>query len=115
MRTHPGRDAAAVPYNITHRIIMFTILLILSASMGLGIIMRRMRIIKSFSEAAQYTVYAMLLVFGLSIGSNPDVMSRLGEFGLQATVLAFAGVAGSMLAAWLLYKFTSKKKTDTRP
>lgn len=88
---------------------MFKILLLLSASAGLGFVLRNVRMTAHLSETAQYTVYVMLLVFGLSIGSNPEVMSRLGEFGLQAVILAVAGIAGSISAARLLSRVTSKK------
>lgn len=88
---------------------MFTILFLLSASTGLGYLLRRVKPVAKFGEAVQYTVFAMLFVFGIIVGSDSGLMSRLGEFSLQAIVIAVAGTAGSMLAVYLLYRFLSRK------
>ena len=88
---------------------MLHILLLLCVSMGIGFLLRQVRFVSRFSEAVQYTVYTMLLVFGLTIGSNRQVMSRLGEYGLQATLIAVAGVAGSILAIYLYNRIYERK------
>lgn len=52
----------------------------------------------------------MLFVFGVSIGSNKELVSNVGNIGLQAFILAFCGVAGSVLAASMAFSLFFKKK-----
>lgn len=88
---------------------MLIILILLSASAGLGYLLRNVRTVGKFSEAVQYTVFVMLFVFGVIVGSDGNLMSNLGKFSLQALLLAAAGTAGSVLAAYLLHRILSRK------
>ena len=93
---------------------MFKILSVLAAGAVLGLLLRRISIVRRFGGALQYTVYAMLFVLGLSIGTNPGIMSRLGETGLQALLLASAGIAGSILAVLIAGRLFPERKEDRR-
>ena len=93
---------------------MFKILSVLAAGAVLGLLLRRISIARRFGGALQYTVYAMLFVLGLSVGTNPGIMSRLGEIGLQALLLASAGIAGSILAVLIAGKLFPERKEDRR-
>lgn len=88
---------------------MLIILILLSASAGLGYLLRDLRFIGKFSESVQYTVFVMLFVFGVIVGSDGSLMSNLGKYSLQALLIAAAGTAGSVLAAYLLYRILSRK------
>ena len=93
---------------------MFKILSVLAAGAVLGLLLRRISIVRRFGGALQYTVYAMLFVLGLSVGTNPGIMSRLGETGLQALLLASAGIAGSILAVLIAGRLFPERKEDRR-
>lgn len=88
---------------------MFKILILLAVSVALGYSLRKVKFVARFSDTVQYTVYVMLFVFGLTIGSNPHVMDNLGEFGLQAVILAASGIAGSIVFIYLFNRLTTKK------
>ena len=51
----------------------------------------------------------MLFVFGITIGANKTLVDNIGDFGLQAALLAGCGVLGSLLASYIAYKFLSEK------
>ena len=59
-----------------------------------------------------YTVFLLLFVLGVTIGSNRLIVDNLFSFGWQAALLALSATVGSILASWLVLKlfFTSKKK-----
>ena len=89
---------------------MLIILILLSVSAGLGYLMRKLRPVARFSGAVRYTVFAMLFVFGIIVGSDSGLMSNLGEFSLQATIIALAGIVGSISATCLLNRISSGKE-----
>lgn len=51
---------------------------------------------------------ALLFLFGISIGGNKELVSKLHSFGAVALAVAVATVCGSVIGGWLLWKFRSK-------
>lgn len=58
------------------------------------------------------SVVVLLLLFslGIEIGSSPDVMQNLPSLGGSAVVIALFSILGSVLLAWLLYKYVTRKE-----
>lgn len=54
----------------------------------------------------------MLLVFGFTLGSNEALVMDFPRLGLTAFCVAFAGVAGSVLAAWSIAPFLDRKQQE---
>ncbi len=88
---------------------MFKILFLLFAGIGVGYTFRRVSFLHKVETTISLTVFFMLFVFGLSIGSNDKLMDNLGKYGYQAFILALFGVVGSLLASYLAYRFVFKK------
>lgn len=86
------------------------ILLILLLSVSAGIMLRKCRIIGHLGKTATLTVWLLIFVFGISLGSNKEIVSDFGHFGMTAVVVALMGVAGSVLAAWGLKSVIDKKR-----
>lgn len=76
------------------------ILLLLVLSIGAGLLLRNVRQLRYLQYTSAWTVWALLLVFGITLGSNESIVGNFIHFGFTAFVVAFAGVAGSVLAAW---------------
>lgn len=55
-------------------------------------------------KAMMGTVYILVLIMGLRMGANEQVMSNLRSIGLQALVMTVFAVAGSMLAIFAVRK-----------
>ena len=51
----------------------------------------------------------MLFIFGITIGADKNIINNIGNFGLQAVLLAVCGVLGSLFASYLAYRILSKK------
>jgi len=84
------------------------ILVVLVLGMVCGYLVRaRQRVVRCADRLMVWTVYALLFFLGVSVGIDQEIVGRLGEFGVQALVLAVGGMAGSVavtygLSAWLL-------------
>ena len=83
--------------------------MILGIIIGYGL--RRISFLRKVEVSISYTVFLLLFVLGVTIGSNRLIVDNLFSFGWQAALLALSAT-GSILASWLVLKlfFTSKKK-----
>lgn len=88
---------------------MFKVLLIMLAGVVFGYLCQNARFVKFAGRGIALTIFIMLFVLGLSVGSNPAIVRNLGSFGWQAALLAVAGSLGSVLAAWLVFNLFFKK------
>lgn len=75
----------------------------------MGYAFRRISFLHKVETTISLTVFFMLFVFGLNIGSNDELVGNLGKYGYQAFILAAFGVVGSLLASYLAYRFIFKK------
>lgn len=88
---------------------MFT-LLILFAFIAAGFLLRHSRLPHIPSGTASAIVWILLFLFGISIGSNPDIIGRIDRYGLQALVLATGGIAGSAFGAMILWRIIKRHR-----
>lgn len=54
-------------------------------------------------------IFALLFLLGLSVGTNDQIMNNLDTIGLDALIITFGAIAGSVFCAWVVYKFYFKK------
>lgn len=87
---------------------MFTLILILLGGFLAGFLLRRLPGIHFTDTDIPVTIFAMLFLFGLSLGADQSLISRFSSFGRQALVMALLGVAGSLLFSWLAGKYLLK-------
>lgn len=57
-----------------------------------------------------WSVRILLLLLGLSLGSDDDLMSRMDSLGVRGTFISLCCVAGSLLGARLLEPFMNKSR-----
>ena len=55
------------------------------------------------------TIWLLLFVLGLQVGSNEVIMHSLHTMGLEALVIGLLATLGSCVGAWLLWRFVSRK------
>lgn len=91
---------------------MFSIVLTMAAGGFIGYLCRRKCFLRPLEKSTSLTVFLLLFVLGLSIGSNRLIIDNLGAFGWQAVVLATAGTAGSILAAALVVRLFFKQRKE---
>lgn len=56
---------------------------------------------KYLSIAMLALVFLLILLMGIKTGSNTEVISNLGTYGLQALVITVAAIVGSIIFALL--------------
>ena len=82
---------------------MLVIVLFFLAGIALGRLLRgRHGVIGLTDRLTMGSVYILLFVLGLSVGTNQEVLSHIGTLGVQAAILAVGAIAGSVLAVQLL-------------
>lgn len=88
---------------------MFKILGLLFLGLCVGYASRNANTFKGIEKYIPYTIFTMLLLFGITIGANRTLLNNIGQFGVQAVILASCGVVGSLVAAFFASKLFMKK------
>ena len=81
---------------------MFSIISTMFLGIGIGYGLRNWAILQKTEKTISLTIFLLLFILGVSIGSNSLIVNNLGKFGWQAIILAVSGVLGSLLAARLV-------------
>lgn len=88
---------------------MFKVLFITFSGIGLGYLFRKAAWTAVLERSISYTIWLLLLFFGLQVGANELVVNNLDTLGLQAFAIALAGSLGSCAVAWALGKWVFSK------
>ncbi|MBP8757896.1 MAG: LysO family transporter [Prevotella sp.] len=88
---------------------MFRILFLLFLGIGIGYLMRNLRGVRHVEKTTRLTIFALLFVFGITIGSNHSLLNNIAYFGWQAVVIAVFGIVGSFGASYLFNRVLTKK------
>ena len=72
-------------------------------------LLRDLRFLQKVEKSISLTIFLLLFVLGLSIGSNSLIINNIGKFGWQAIVLATLSILGSLLASFLVFHLFFKK------
>ena len=67
---------------------------------SVGYLCRHVPAFKGLEHSISYTIFTMLFIFGITIGANQSLLNNIGEFGIQAAILAICGVLGSLVASF---------------
>lgn len=84
---------------------MFKVLFITFSGIALGYLARKAEWVKFLSKGITWTIWLLLFLFGVQVGSNELVVSNLDTLGLKALLISIAGVLGSSVAAWGITRF----------
>lgn len=81
------------------------------SGMAVGFLLRK-RQLRVVPHAVTVLIWLLLFLLGVEAGSNPQVVHGISDLGLEALWLSMTGVAGTVLAAWALWRWVggSKKK-----
>ena len=85
---------------------MFIVLIIMLGGMASGYLLRHQTgLHRTVSQTIMPTVCILLFLMGISIGSQDQLIEHLSEFGKTALMLTIGAVAGSVICAWLVYRY----------
>ncbi len=90
---------------------MISILLVLTTGILVGLMtVRKPRLHRINNHLLNWSIYLLLFLLGISVGTNEEVIRSLGKIGYEAVAIAIGSIAGSVLFSGLLYRFLFKKK-----
>ena len=84
---------------------MYPVILITLAGIGIGYLFRHFRSLRFVENSLHYTIGLMLMVLGLTVGSNPQIVRNLWELGAQAVFIGSMATIGSASAACALRRW----------
>jgi uncharacterized membrane protein YbjE (DUF340 family) len=90
---------------------MFKVLALMILGIGVGYIFRK-RNLSFISKVITVLIWILLFVLGLEVGSNPQIVSNLGNLGLDALIITLGALLGSITLAALLWKIVNKSKVQ---
>jgi uncharacterized membrane protein YbjE (DUF340 family) len=61
------------------------------------------------NKVSSLLIFILLCLLGISLGRNEAVLDNISIAGLQAIVLTFGGVAGSILISFFIYRYFFKE------
>jgi hypothetical protein len=80
------------------------LLLALAIGAILGFALRgHPRFLQLVEQVTGLTVFLLLFLLGLAVGSNRELLQNLGNLGGQALVLSLGGIAGSLTLSMILH------------
>ena len=57
-------------------------------------------------------IWLLLFLLGIEVGSNPRIVMGMQTLGIEALVLTIGGAVGTILSAWLLWIYVSRKEAS---
>lgn len=92
---------------LTDIIIVLSIMIL---GIGIGLFIgNRPRIIKIVSILTSFSIFILLFLLGIGVGTNDKIINNLHTIGLQALILTIGALSGSLICAYLVYKFFFQK------
>lgn len=87
---------------------MLKIVAIMLSGMAVGFLMRKRRL-KLVPHAVTVLIWLLLFFLGVEVGENPQVIEGFTSLGLEALWLALAGLTGTILLSWALWRWTRRE------
>ena len=79
------------------------VLLFLAGGVFVGYLLRsRKSVLAVAGRATTWSLYLLIFLLGISVGTNDAVVRALGRLGMQALVLSAGGIVGSVLVGCLV-------------
>ena len=84
---------------------MITVLLVMLAGIAIGFVIKRFpKAIRVNDKLISWAIYLLLLLLGISVGSNQTIIQNLDKIGVQAAIITLGAISGSVLSLWLIYR-----------
>lgn len=68
---------------------MFTIISIMFVGIGIGYVLRNLQFLQKIEKSTSLTIFLLLFVLGISIGSNSLIINNLGRFGMAGGYIGY--------------------------
>ena len=88
---------------------MLKFVAIILSGIAVGFLLRKRRL-RVVPHAVTVLIWALLFFLGVEVGENPQVINGISSLGLEALWLSLAGIAGTVLFSWALWRWVYCKK-----
>ena len=88
---------------------MLKFVAIILSGMAVGFFLRK-RQLRIMPHAVTVLIWLLLFFLGVEVGENPQVIEGITTLGLEALWLSLAGMAGTTLFSWALWRWVSHRK-----
>ena len=88
---------------------MLKVVAIMLSGIAVGFLLRKRRL-RVVPHAVTVLIWLLLFFLGVEVGENPQVINGIRNLGLEALWLALAGIVGTVLFSWVLWKRVSARK-----
>lgn len=88
---------------------MFSIIGFMLTGIAVGYLFRNIAFLQKTEKTISLTIFLLLFLLGISVGSNELIINNLATFGWQAAILGCFATCGSILASWMVLKLFFKK------
>ena len=90
---------------------MLTVILIMSAGMAAGYLLRKRKVLyKRLDQTVSIVIYLLLFLLGLTVGQNRTIVENFHLIGAEALFVTLASVAGSVILAAAVYRMLFQKE-----
>ena len=89
---------------------MFTVIGFMISGLAFGYLLRQQSFVKYLPKLISGAIFILLFLLGISVGANKSLIENLTTLGVEALVLASAGVLGSACCAWAVARYIFKEK-----
>ena len=71
----------------------------------IGYLLRKhKKLVKPVDKITMFSIYLLLFLIGVSIGSNKEIITNIGSLGIIAVILSSGAIIGSILLSVPVYK-----------
>ncbi|MFR9523745.1 MAG: LysO family transporter [Rikenellaceae bacterium] len=89
---------------------MFIVLGIIILGILIGTQIRSSKAPSIISKLLNAIIYLLLLVMGIAVGGNEQIVNNLPTIGLKALIITAGAVLGSAIFAAVLYRYLFKNR-----
>ena len=92
---------------------MIIILILLAVGIFVGRLLRHKPInLKAIDQITTCSIYLLLFLIGISIGTNKEIVSNLSNLGLKALIITAFALAGSIILSIIVYQVFFKTEKE---
>ena len=92
---------------------MFTVIGIMLSGILAGYLLRSRKEMRFTGRLISYTIFLLLFLLGISVGNNEAIVNNLPEIGGKAFLIAVSATLGSLICAWVVYRYFFKKEGES--
>ncbi len=89
---------------------MIVVILFLFSGVLIGFLLqKRKRLIIVVDRLTTWFIYLFLLLLGISVGANEEIVKNFGKLGFQAIVLTAGAILGSVITSYFVFRIFFRK------